>query len=96
MFVVLTYDIDQGDGGRRLRKVAKCCERYGSRVQNSVFEIDVPYDEVLKLEKELMNLIDVHVDSIRLYKLGKKGSVRKSVLGRKNDVELLEDVAFFF
>lgn len=41
MMLVVTYDVDTSDtaGQKRLRKVAKICERYGMRVQNSVFEV---------------------------------------------------------
>ena len=41
MMLVVTYDVDttNASGQKRLRKVAKICERYGMRVQNSVFEV---------------------------------------------------------
>ena len=40
MMVLITYDVStETEGGkRRLRKVAKKCQDYGQRVQNSVFE----------------------------------------------------------
>ena len=40
MMVIISYDVDftETQGAKRLRKVAKICERYGVRVQNSVFE----------------------------------------------------------
>lgn len=40
MVLVVTYDVDTTDfaGARRLRRVARLCERYGSRVQNSVLK----------------------------------------------------------
>ena len=41
MLVLVTYDVNTSSaaGQKRLRKVAKLCERYGLRVQNSVFEV---------------------------------------------------------
>lgn len=41
MLVVITYDVNTMTvaGEKRLRRVAKLCERYGVRVQNSVFEV---------------------------------------------------------
>ena len=41
MLLVITYDVDttSAKGAKRLRKVAKLCERNGIRVQNSVFEV---------------------------------------------------------
>ena len=40
MMVLVSYDVSTVDkrGQARLRKVAKACEDYGVRVQNSVFE----------------------------------------------------------
>lgn len=40
MLVLITYDVNTEtvSGKKRLRKVAKQCENYGRRVQNSVFE----------------------------------------------------------
>ena len=40
MLVVVAYDVstDCEEGKRRLRRVAKLCENFGQRVQNSVFE----------------------------------------------------------
>ena len=39
--LVIAYDVDTTNsaGARRLRKVAKLCERNGMRVQSSVFEV---------------------------------------------------------
>jgi CRISPR-associated protein Cas2 len=43
MFVLITYDINTTtkEGKKRLRDVAKICQNYGQRVQNSVFECKV-------------------------------------------------------
>ena len=40
MMILITYDIntETPTGAKRLRKVAKACQNYGQRVQNSVFE----------------------------------------------------------
>ena len=40
MDVLVTYDIadTDGKGASRLRRIAKVCEKYGERVQLSVFE----------------------------------------------------------
>ena len=40
MDVLISYDIadTEGEGAKRLRKVAQVCEKYGVRVQLSVFE----------------------------------------------------------
>ena len=40
MLVLVTYDVStvEKPGVRRLRRVARACEDYGTRVQKSVFE----------------------------------------------------------
>ncbi len=40
MFILITYDVNitSPHGAKRLRNVAKECQNYGKRVQNSVFE----------------------------------------------------------
>ncbi len=72
MMVLVSYDVSTVDkkGKSRLRKVAKECQNYGQRVQNSVFEIDVDYGTFLKVKDKLLNLIDKSSDSIRFYYLG--------------------------
>lgn len=41
MLVLITYDVntETASGKKRLRKVAKECQNYGQRVQNSVFAL---------------------------------------------------------
>ena len=53
MLMVLTYDVDTSSpaGTRRLRKVAKTCEKYGMRVQNSVFEVLVDAAQLIQLKE---------------------------------------------
>ena len=40
MLVLITYDVCTEDaaGRKRLRRIARECQNYGQRVQNSVFE----------------------------------------------------------
>ena len=45
MYTLITYDVNTIDavGRRRLRQVAKTCQDYGQRVQNSVFDLGKDY-----------------------------------------------------
>lgn len=72
MMLVVTYDVDTSDtaGQKRLREVAKICERYGMRVQNSVFEVLVDAAQLVTLKSELEKVIDIAQDSVRFYRLG--------------------------
>lgn len=58
MMLVVTYDVDTSDsaGQKRLRKVAKICERHGMRVQSSVFEVLVDAAQLVVLKQELGKL----------------------------------------
>ncbi len=70
--LVITYDVNttNPDGARRLRTVAKLCERYGMRVQNSVFEVLVDGAQLAALKESLLQSIDARQDSVRFYRLG--------------------------
>ena len=95
MFIVVTYDIDQGDGGKRLHKIAKTCEKYGNRVQCSVFEMDIDLAKLVRLKSELVNIIDMELDSIRIYKIGRINCSQLEVLGKKRKIEIATDTGFF-
>ncbi len=72
MMLVVTYDVDTttAAGAKRLRKVARLCERYGMRVQNSVFEVILDAAQLVQLKTQLQLVIDCQQDSIRFYRLG--------------------------
>lgn len=72
MLVLVTYDVvtKTAAGQKRLRKVAKTCENYGLRVQNSVFECIVDATQFKQLQLALQAVIDEKEDSLRFYQLG--------------------------
>ena len=72
MVVVVTYDVEtSSEGGqKRLRKVARVCENYGQRVQNSVFECSLDAAQLVTLKGMLLKEINTKKDSLRFYKLG--------------------------
>mgnify|MGYP001622990272 CR=1 FL=1 len=84
MFVLVTYDVNTSDraGQKRLRKVAKLCERYGIRVQNSVFEVLVDAAQMETLKAALAVVIDAEQDSVRFYRLGNSYQHRIGTMGR--------------
>lgn len=83
MMILLTYDVDftKPNGAKRLRKVAKLCERYGVRVQNSVFEIMIDPAQLISFKSELSKIIDEKTDSVRFYRLGNKWETKIDILG---------------
>ncbi|WP_419604746.1 CRISPR-associated endonuclease Cas2 [Thiolapillus sp.] len=71
MLILVTYDVSTqtAEGRRRLRRVAKACQNYGQRVQQSVFECRVDVATYERLEEALLNEIDEEEDNLRLYRL---------------------------
>ncbi len=64
---LICYDIADA---KRLRRVAKVCESYGSRIQFSVFESSLNSTMLASLRSELDNLINHDVDQILFVDLG--------------------------
>lgn len=71
MELLVAYDISTTtpQGARRLRQVAKACEGFGHRVQNSVFELTIPDHEYPLVRYQITRLIDPTTDSLRFYRL---------------------------
>jgi len=72
VLVVVSYDVatKEAAGRRRLRRVAKACQDFGQRVQNSVFECVLDPDQWTRLRLRLLDEIDPEEDSLRFYFLG--------------------------
>ena len=94
MLLVITYDVDttSAKGAKRLRKVAKLCERNGIRVQKSVFEVLVDAAQLVVLKTELSQIIDHEHDSIRFYRLGNSYQNKIETMGRTPLVQTGEPV----
>ncbi|WP_067843780.1 CRISPR-associated endonuclease Cas2 [Amphibacillus sediminis] len=96
MLVLITYDVQTSSlgGAKRLRKVAKVCQNYGQRVQNSVFECIVDSAQLTALKLELTTLIDEEKDSLRIYRLGKNYKNKVDHIGAKPSLDLEEPLIF--
>ena len=83
MLVLITYDVntESSAGKARLRKVAKQCENYGRRVQNSVFECILDQAQCVMLKAILKDIINEEVDSLRFYYLGNKYQTKVEHIG---------------
>jgi len=90
VFVLIAYDVNTETkaGRRRLRKVARECERYGQRVQHSVFECLVSGAQMAELKHRLLELIDQEKDSLRFYYLGRNWRRRVEHVGAKPSLDL--------
>jgi len=90
MMVLITYDVSTktAAGQKRLRKVAKKCQDYGQRVQNSVFECILDPARLKQLQSTLEKLIDPEKDSLRYYYLGDEWRSRVEHVGAKASLDL--------
>ena len=90
MMVLITYDVNTETeaGKKRLHKVAKQCQNYGQRVQNSVFECILDPALLKQVQSKLEKIIDVEKDSIRYYYLGDEWRHRVEHVGAKASIDL--------
>ena len=74
MLIIITYDVATNSslGKKRLSKIAKECQNYARRVQNSVFECEIDYATWRKVKAILLKIVNEAEDSIRFYYLGDK------------------------
>jgi CRISPR-associated protein Cas2 len=94
MLVVVSYDVSTiTEGGkRRLRRVAKQCLNYGQRVQNSVFECVLDSMHLEELKNQLLKIIDLDTDSIRIYYIGKNWKNKVEHYGNKSITDVEEPI----
>ncbi len=90
MMILICYDVNTttASGKKRLRKVAKVCENYGQRVQNSVFECLLDGAKLKHLKHQLTELVDTDKDSLRFYYLGNNWKPRVEHIGAKASLDL--------
>ena len=90
MMVLITYDVDtiSETGAKRLRKVAKVCQDYGQRVQNSVFECRLTEAQFVIVKNKIENIINMELDNVRFYFLGNNWPRRIETIGKKDGIDL--------
>lgn len=89
MLFLIGYDVNTTteEGRKRLTKVAKVCCNYGQRVQNSLFECNLNGAQYVEVKSQLLDIIDIHMDSLRVYNLGNKYSDKIEQYGNKETYE---------
>ncbi|MBQ3096725.1 MAG: CRISPR-associated endonuclease Cas2 [Kiritimatiellae bacterium] len=89
MLMLVSYDVNtvNAAGRRRLRRIAKLCENWGIRVQNSVFECTVDWGQWLALKAQLETICEPTVDSLRYYNLGNNYKEKVVHYGAKPTVD---------
>lgn len=96
MMLLITYDVTTKDkkGRTRLRKIAKICQNYGLRVQNSVFECIVDQMEYVQLKHKLLEIVDLAEDSLRIYRLGNNYKNKIEHFGTKSVLNVEDPLVF--
>jgi CRISPR-associated protein Cas2 len=89
VLVLVTYDVNTQtkEGRGRLSRVAKECENWGQRVQNSVFECLLEPGQWERLKSSLIARIDPAKDSLRFYYLGSNWRRRVEHVGAKPSID---------
>lgn len=84
MDILVTYDVATLDrqGERRLARVAAICERFGVRVQYSVFECRLSPTAYQTFVGELQDVIKDAEDSVNLYRFDRPIPEVRAVLGQ--------------
>lgn len=77
MYVIVVYDV----GEKRVGKVCKFMRRYLPRVQNSVFEGDLPESKLEAMKVGLKKLLTEDTDSVLLWVLRDAKWVDRQILG---------------
>lgn len=66
MLTIVSYDIVET---KRRTRLAKKLLNFGSRVQYSVFECDLNQQQLAEMKKQILPLLDLEQDSLRIYRL---------------------------
>ena len=92
MLILVSYDVSTitPAGRQRLRRIAKACQNWGIRVQNSVFECNVDAAQWIKLKATLEAIFNPQTDSLRYYNLGNHYSARIEHVGAKPAIDVEE------
>lgn len=86
MFVILVYDVQE----KRVAKALKICRKYLTWVQNSVFEGNIGEANLKKLMIEMKKVIDIHSDSVIIYRFNSLNYSKRQVIGvEKNSQDVI-------
>ena len=90
MYVLVTYDVSTTtpEGKKRLRRIAKICENFGQRVQNSVFELLVDPGQWAECKSQLERTYNPSEDSLRFYYLGSNWKRKVEHVGAKPSLDI--------
>jgi len=77
-YAFVFYDIKE----KRVYKVFKICKKYFSHYQKSVFRGETTPSKMMKMKKELANIIVEEEDVVAIIELLNENSFRETVMGK--------------
>ncbi|MGB9591695.1 MAG: CRISPR-associated endonuclease Cas2 [Candidatus Kryptoniota bacterium] len=84
MWILAVYDITDP---RRLNRVAKVLQDYGTRVQKSKFEIEISEKAFVELMERIAKEIDVETDGVKYFPLCERCLHKIEVIGQGSYVD---------
>ncbi len=84
MRYLVIYDISDD---KRLHKVAKVMEDFGTRVQKSKFEMDLTEAQLNKLKSRIIQIINPEEDGVKYIPLCKKCMAKIEIIGEGNFID---------
>lgn len=78
MLIVVSYDVHDN---RQRTRLAHALKDFGERVQYSVFECHLDAKALDKLRQRVERLIDLAVDSVRIYRFCAECATKVEILG---------------
>lgn len=92
---MVSYDIPSGaDGDKRRAKLAKYLSGVGLRVQMSVFELRLQPEKLLTICREIEEIIDMSLDTVRIYSICASCESKSVFIGKRASCEY-ESAIFF-
>ena len=91
-YVFVMYDIadEESEAGKnRVAKVFKVCKKYLNHHQKSIFRGEITPSNLLKLRKELLEVIDEDLDAITIVKLPSASSFAEEQIGVVDNEQFL-------
>jgi len=88
MKVILIYDISliENEDQKRLTKVMKVARKYLHHVQKSVFEGELTYGKLRRLEYEILDIVDKNRDSVIIYTFPDSVNFERKILTNIEDL----------
>ena len=77
MYIILVYDVNE----KRVGKICKFMKAYLPRVQNSVFEGELPVSKFARMKAGLEARMDLNVDSVLIWVMQSSNNVDRQRIG---------------